>query len=76
MTQHAWSDFVTDRQRAGRGSGDRRMAMLLASLEARDDLVDRLHAEFDQELLEAAIVQMRLRGGSNARAQRERHAVH
>lgn len=67
---------MTDRQRAGRGSGDRRMAMLLASLEARDDLVDRLHAEFDQELLEAAIVQMRLRGGSNARAQRERHAVH
>ncbi|SRR5579871_781859 len=61
VTQHAWSDFVADRQWAGRGSGDSQTAALLASVEARDDLVARLHAEFDQELLEVAIVQVRLR---------------
>jgi RNA polymerase sigma-70 factor (ECF subfamily) len=61
VTHHAWSDFVGRRQRAGLGSGDSQVALLLDSLPARDDLVTRLGAEFDQEVLEAAIARVRLR---------------
>jgi RNA polymerase sigma-70 factor (ECF subfamily) len=34
---------------------------LLHNIAARDDLVTRLHAEFDQELFEAAVLRVRLR---------------
>src|SRR5262249_52295347 len=61
ITPHAWIDFLARRQRAGRGSGDSEVATLLDSLPARDDLVARLDAEFDQEVLEAAITRVRLR---------------
>jgi RNA polymerase sigma-70 factor (ECF subfamily) len=61
VAQHAWSDFRDRCQRAGRGSGDSQVGSLLASLPARDDLVTRLHTEFDQEVLEAAVARVRLR---------------
>jgi RNA polymerase sigma factor (sigma-70 family) len=61
IAQHAWSDFLAGKQRAGLGSGDSRIGELLKSLEARDDLVVRLEAEFDHELLEEALVRARLR---------------
>jgi RNA polymerase sigma-70 factor (ECF subfamily) len=61
LTQHAWSDFVAGRKRSGQGSGDRQVEELLHSCAARDDLQTRLNAEFDQELLESAIVRVRLR---------------
>ena len=51
LTHHAWSDFLESRQRPGRGSGDSQVADMLHSLEARDDLVQHLEAEFDRELL-------------------------
>jgi RNA polymerase sigma-70 factor (ECF subfamily) len=61
ITQHAWSDFLAAKRRAGQGSGDSQVAELLQSIEARDDLVTRLDAEFDQELLEEALLRARLR---------------
>ena len=61
LTQHAWSDFLESRQRAGLGSGDSQVAAWLHSLEARDDLVQQLEAEFDRELLEEAMARVRLR---------------
>ncbi len=61
ITQHAWSDYLAQRGRAGRGSGDSHMADLLATVEARADLLHRLDDEFDHELLEEATVRVRLR---------------
>jgi RNA polymerase sigma-70 factor (ECF subfamily) len=61
VAHHAWSDFVARRQRAGLGSGDSQVAALLDGLPARDDLVARLDAEFDREVLEAATARVRLR---------------
>lgn len=61
LTQHAWSDFVTGRKRADQGSGDSKVEELLYNHAARDDLMTRLNAEFDQELFAAAMVRVQLR---------------
>src|SRR5271166_3814670 len=61
LTHHAWSDFLEGRQRPGLGSGDSRDADLLASVAARDDLVRQLEEEFDRELLNEAMLRVRLR---------------
>ncbi len=61
LTHHAWSDFVARRQRPGLGSADSQIESVLHSLEARDDLVARLHAEFDLEILAEAEARVRLR---------------
>ena len=61
LTHHAWSDFVESRQRPGLGSGDSQVGSLLGSIEAREDLVKHLEAEFDRELLEEAMQRVRLR---------------
>jgi RNA polymerase sigma-70 factor (ECF subfamily) len=61
LTHHAWSDFLESRQRPGLGSGDSQVADVLGSIEARDDLVKHLEAEFDRELLEEAMQRVRLR---------------
>jgi RNA polymerase sigma factor (sigma-70 family) len=61
LTHHAWSDFVESRQRPGRGSGDSQVGDMLQSVTARDDLIKHLEAEFDREILEEAMVRVRLR---------------
>jgi RNA polymerase sigma-70 factor (ECF subfamily) len=61
LTNHALSDFLESRQRPGLGSGDSRVGGLLQSVEARDDLVKDLEAEFDREILEEAMLRVRLR---------------
>ena len=61
LAQHAWSDFVSSRQRPGLGSGDSQVAQLLSTVAARQDLLSRLEEEFDRELLELAIAKVRLR---------------
>jgi RNA polymerase sigma-70 factor (ECF subfamily) len=55
ITSHALSDFVGARRRPGQGSGDDRVAQVLDAVEARDDLVGRLAAEFDRELFDEAM---------------------
>src|SRR6516164_11213245 len=62
ITHHAWRDFVDQRGRRARGAGgDHEAQELLHTLEAREDLVQKLEEAFDHELLEAAKVQVRLR---------------
>lgn len=61
LTHHAWSDYLQSRGRSERGSGDSNVADLLHSVEARDDLMRELEEQFDHEVLEEAIVRVRLR---------------
>ena len=61
LTHHAWSDFLESRRRPGQGSGDSGVESLLHSVEAREDLVKQLEAEFDREILEEAMMRVRLR---------------
>src|SRR5207237_4301790 len=49
------------RERPGLGSGDSHVANLLDSAEAREDLGKQLEEEFDRELLEQAMLRVRLR---------------
>lgn len=59
MTQRVWSDLVAVYQRGGL-PGDQ-LSQLLNNLEAREDLERRLSEDFDQELLDAAIANVRQR---------------
>jgi RNA polymerase sigma-70 factor (ECF subfamily) len=61
IAHHAWVDFQEGRARPGRGSGDSKVLDVLDSVAARDDLVQQLEAQFDQELLEEASCRVRLR---------------
>ncbi len=61
LTHHAWSDFVESRRRPGLGSGDSGVEGLLHSVAAREDLVKQLEAEFDREILDEAMMRVRLR---------------
>jgi RNA polymerase sigma-70 factor (ECF subfamily) len=61
LTHHAWSDFLDDHKRTGLVCGDAGMLAMLETVAAREDLVQRLEEAFDRELLEAAIVRVRLR---------------
>jgi RNA polymerase sigma-70 factor (ECF subfamily) len=61
LTRHAWSDFVTDRQRGLAAVGGSGMYETLHSVEARDDLEKRMEEAFDLELLELASNRVRER---------------
>jgi RNA polymerase sigma factor (sigma-70 family) len=61
LTYHAWSDFLESRARPGLGSGDSHTSDILHSVEAREDLVRQLEEEFDRELLQEAMLRVRLR---------------
>jgi RNA polymerase sigma factor (sigma-70 family) len=61
LTYHAWSDFLESRARPGLGSGDSHASDILHSVEAREDLVRQLEEEFDRELLQEAMLRVRLR---------------
>ncbi len=60
LTHHTWSDLLASRRAAttARGGDD---SAWLESLVARDDLVARLEESFDLELLDEAMVRVRLR---------------
>ena len=61
LAHHAWTDFATDRRRAGLGSGDTDVLDRLHSVEARDDLARQLDEECERDLLEEAMARVRLR---------------
>ena len=61
VAHHAWRDFVDSRHRARAASGDSEARELLQTLEAREDLIQKLEEAFDREVLEAAKVQVRRR---------------
>jgi RNA polymerase sigma factor (sigma-70 family) len=61
LAHHAWRDFVDGPRRAQAAAGDREVWERLQTLEAREDLIQKLEEAFDYELLEAATVRVRLR---------------
>ena len=61
LTHHTWSDLVASRRPVLLGGSQGEESDWLESLEARDDLVERLNEQFDRELLEEATVRVRLR---------------
>ena len=60
VAHHAWRDFEDSRRHA-QPAGDGRVQELMLTLEAREDLAQKLEQAFDLELLEAAKVRVRLR---------------
>ena len=61
VTRHAWAAFVEGRATGPIGAGDSRVDQLLHEVVAREDLASRLEAEFDQELLEVAMLRVQAR---------------
>jgi RNA polymerase sigma-70 factor (ECF subfamily) len=61
LTHYAWCDFLQARKRPGAGGGGSQVLQMLETIEARDDLVQHLNREFDQELLEEATARVRRR---------------
>jgi RNA polymerase sigma-70 factor (ECF subfamily) len=61
LARYAWCDFLEAHKRPDAGSGDSEAVRLLETVEAGDDLVQRLNEQFDQELLEEAQNRVRQR---------------
>jgi RNA polymerase sigma-70 factor (ECF subfamily) len=61
VARHVCSDFLQSKHRPGLGSGDSQVARILVSAEAREDLAKHLEKEFDREILEEAMLHVRLR---------------
>jgi RNA polymerase sigma-70 factor (ECF subfamily) len=63
VAHHAWRDFADSRRDAQRAAGasQGQAPTLVLTLEAREDLAQKLEEAFDLELLEAAKVRVRLR---------------
>jgi RNA polymerase sigma-70 factor (ECF subfamily) len=61
VAHHAWRDWLDGRKRAGAGSGDSRVADILESVQARDQLVEQLDEAFAREVLDEAMARVRLR---------------
>lgn len=60
VTRNVLTDYLAEKG-PDQGSGDSAILRLLANVEAREGLIRQLEAEFDQELLEAALRQVRPR---------------
>jgi RNA polymerase sigma-70 factor (ECF subfamily) len=58
LARYAWCDFLEAGKQPGAGSGGSGMLKLLETVEAGDDLAQRLNEQFDQELLAAAQTQV------------------
>jgi RNA polymerase sigma-70 factor (ECF subfamily) len=61
VAHHAWRDFLDSHSRPGAGSGDTQMVKMLQTVQARDNLVEHLDEEFGRELLDEALVRVRVR---------------
>jgi RNA polymerase sigma-70 factor (ECF subfamily) len=60
VARHAWSDSWSGRKATVAAGGSHALE-LLQTVEAREDLVQRLEGEFDRELLDEAMARVRLR---------------
>jgi RNA polymerase sigma-70 factor (ECF subfamily) len=60
VTRNAWSDFWSARK-AVVAAGGSQVLELLSTVEAREDLVERLNDEFDRELLDEASARVQQR---------------
>jgi RNA polymerase sigma-70 factor (ECF subfamily) len=61
VTRNALADFLADRGRQCRGSGDDQVLERLRTVQARDDLLERLEDQFDSEVVAAACARARER---------------
>jgi RNA polymerase sigma factor (sigma-70 family) len=61
VAHHAWRDFADSRRHGQRPAGLPPIQELMLTLEAREDLAQRLEEAFDLELLEVAKLRVRLR---------------
>jgi len=61
VTPHAWRNLADSRAHRPTAAGDSAQWEQLLSVPARDDLVQRLEQEFDRELLDRAMLRVRLR---------------
>jgi RNA polymerase sigma-70 factor (ECF subfamily) len=61
VAYNTWRDFEDGRRRTRARAGDQYAQELMLTLEAREDLVQRLDGAFDLELLEAAKARVRAR---------------
>lgn len=61
LARYAWCDYLESRKRPGGGTGDSEVLRGLEAVAAGEDLVDRLNAEFDHELLAEAQERVRVR---------------
>ena len=62
VAHHTWRDFEDSRRRCAQPTGGNlQVQELMLTLEAREDLAQKLEEAFDLELLEAAKVRVRLR---------------
>jgi RNA polymerase sigma factor (sigma-70 family) len=61
VTHHAWQNLVASRQNDKAGGADTQVWEQLLTAPARDDLLLRLEREFDRELLDEAMLRVRLR---------------
>jgi RNA polymerase sigma-70 factor (ECF subfamily) len=61
LARYAWCDFLEESKRPGTGVGGSDVLTVLETVEAGDDLVQRLNEQFDQEVLEKAQEQVRQR---------------
>ena len=68
LAHHAWRDLVSERRRAGIGTGDTQMAALLDDRAAGEDPAGDLQEEFRRELLERAMARVKARVPSLAPA--------
>jgi RNA polymerase sigma-70 factor (ECF subfamily) len=61
VAHHAWRDFEDSRRRGYSATGDSRVHEQMLSVQAREDLEQKLEFAFDLELLEAAKARVRQR---------------
>jgi RNA polymerase sigma-70 factor (ECF subfamily) len=59
LAHYAWCDLLADRKQAALGTGDSKVLHELNNVEAQDDLARRLAEEYDQELVERAMQEVK-----------------
>jgi RNA polymerase sigma-70 factor (ECF subfamily) len=65
VTHHAWQDFVKCRRTASLAAGGNFIDARLDSVAARDDLACELESLIDHELLETAMLRVRIRSAAH-----------
>ena len=61
LTHHAWRDLAAERRRSGLGVGERSVTELLGNVQAGENLVEQLDAEFRREVMDRAMDRVRRR---------------